>query len=1470
MKKLLVVALLLGAAWSVEAQPCPTGRPELVNPVKGARFNEGAAITFVWTTVTGASGYDLMVTPDFGRTWTTLAENTRNRSHTATLAAADWGWHVRANFPGQCPQTHSEPSSFSVASACDNGEAVPQSPANGAANLSSPITFSWRGVTGATGYRVLAAIGSNEVISLGATTSTSLTADVPAGSGYWVVQTFFGQNCPATVSDRFALTVTAGARCEDAAPVLVSPANNATSTEARVTFKWNAVKDAIRYALLVSTSGDDFELYGATDETELESFVPEGTIRWLVVAFFAGCPETRSSVFTFESTRPDDCPRGVIALRSPANGATVNSPVTLAWSALGGVDSYRVTITDGDASIVRRVLGTELTVDLPSGPMTFYVEGIRGECAPIVSEKGSFTVARAATCDANRPPVLIGPGTAQGDPAQTTSPVTFRWNASANAIGYRLWLARGANAYEDAVVTDKTEVTIPLPAGAYRWYVQALFRACEPASSNELSFVIAETTARCTDDAPDPIAPAPGAVVAAPVHFSWTGVERAAGYRLFLSIDGSAERLIGTTENTELTRVLPPGAASYRVEAVFANCPSTSSGNVQFTIPEAANCSDDKPELLSPANGASLTDQEVEFAWTPVSGAVRYLLVARSEDGSPVPIGETIETSFTRRMPRGDIEWSVVAFFAGCEPVESARSRFTIAPDQNCAKRAPILLLPGENQRAVYSPVTFAWSRVPGATSYQIWVAQGSPAGVAATATENTAEVELPVGSYEWFVVAKFANCPSTESARGEFTVNAPVPCGTPDQPDAHVVGQALSGTPYRLRWTPLPNVDLYEVQESTSPGFENAETFVSEEPVLRFVHTVSGAPVQYLYRVRGISRCDDSRGPYSDPVGVFVVASRTSMASAEVGIDENIVQTIVLPGSPVPLTFAATVDKPWLTVSPSTGTLGSDPVTLTVTANPSVLFLGTNTGTVTVRYSSPSGGTLSTNAETTTTTPISISLVTPVTPAGKGTPPPESLIFPVVGHAAGVNDSLFESDIRIANLTPQTMKYQVNFTPSGTDGTQTGSSTTIEVPPNTTTALDDIVASVFGTGTTSSALGMLEVRPLTTSTSSTSSIFSSLTTAFPALSTAASSRTYNFTPNGTFGQFIPAVPFAKFAGKGSVLSLLQVAQSAAYRANFGFAEASGASVDLMVRVYDTKSNLLATIPVSLGPAQHMQSNLLAANGINDLADGRVEVEVVNGNGKVTAYVSEIDNKTNDPLLVNAVPKGATSANRYVVPGMAYIDNGLAFWVSDLRIFNAGTASTPATLTFYPQGDGQPVSKDVTIDAGEIEVLDNVVASFFGQPNGAGGAIAITTPASTKLSATARTYNQTSNGTYGQFIPGVTVAESVGNGDRALQILQLETSSRFRTNIGVTETSGQPVTVEITAIQPDSIVTPVVTLDLAANQFTQLSLAGFFDAGAAVYNARVTVKVTAGTGRVTAYGSAIDVITQDPTYVPAQ
>ncbi len=76
------------------------------------------------------------------------------------------------------------------------------------------------------------------------------------------------------------------------------------------------------------------------------------------------------------------------------------------------------------------------------------------------------------------------------------------------------------------------------------------------------------------------------------------------------------------------------------------------------------------------------------------------------------------------------------------------------------------------------------------------------------------------------------------------------------------------------------------------------------------------------------------------------------------------------------------------------------------------------------------------------------------------------------------------------------------------------------------------------------------------------------------------------------------------------------------------------------------------------------------------------------------------------------------------------------------------------------------------------------------------------------------------------------------------------------------------MTVDVSVNVPDAKSTPVVTIPLAANEFRQFSLNDF--GLGAVYNARVSVKVTGGLGKVTASASAVDQITQDPTYVPAQ
>jgi hypothetical protein len=60
-----------------------------------------------------------------------------------------------------------------------------------------------------------------------------------------------------------------------------------------------------------------------------------------------------------------------------------------------------------------------------------------------------------------------------------------------------------------------------------------------------------------------------------------------------------------------------------------------------------------------------------------------------------------------------------------------------------------------------------------------------------------------------------------------------------------------------------------------------------------------------------------------------------------------------------------------------------------------------------------------------------------------------------------------------------------------------------------------------------------------------------------------------------------------------------------------------------------------------------------------------------------------------------------------------------------------------------------------------------------------------------------------------------------------------------------------------------------VQIPLAANEFRQFNVIRELGVGN-VYNGRISVRVIDGQGRVTAYGSVIDEVTQDPTYVPAQ
>jgi uncharacterized repeat protein (TIGR01451 family) len=951
----------------------------------------------------------------------------------------------------------------------------------------------------------------------------------------------------------------------------------------------------------------------------------------------------------------------------------------------------------------------------------------------------------------------------------------------------------------------------------------------------------------------------------------------AASENALISITATAPESEGTITNVV-------SVSSETVDPSPANNTASKSTIITFLCPQGI------PLPIAPAFGATEPDTEVTFSWRAVADAVGYQIVLvpanapaeviGSVEGS-APEGQTMSLLATARP--GLNAWAVRALFPNnCPIAESFLFTFTV---RSCPTGVPTLTSP-LGGIVTDSPVVFRWTGVSGAIRYDLHASiNGSPMAIVdsidsgGSGGEFMASLALNPGStVTWFVEAHFAdNCPPTRSEVAGFESGC-----FPPMPS--VVGEVTSGKPYEVRATIGTAAAQYEFQEALDPLFETivdtklATSVPDTEYVAAiFEHEVEIA-TRYHYRARILS---ESNCPFSPPASTAVIpipdpASLDTDIVVQFGFEEPVTQQILIP-SPDPesglsFTFIAETDREWLTVSPPAGTMGPEGVLFTVVADPTGLPVGTNTGTVMVTFTALASAKSAQSAVgTTTSVPVSVSLVTPVTNRGKDSPVAQSLIIPAVAHVDGVG-AQWRTDARLVNLGLSPERYFLNFTSSQEDGTRTGKSAEIRLAPGQTTALDDMVKHWYGLGSIAGegATGVLEIRPL----SFTAKTGDALVTR--TLVSLASSRTYAKSGLATMGQFIPALPFSIFVGSQqpeqpqSVLSLQQLAQTSAFRTNLGLVEAAGKSAAVEIRFFNASGDSLLTVPVALQPGEHRQFNqILAQNGFTDLPIGRAEIEVMSGEGRITAYASVVDNATSDPLLVQAVNLADLGASKYVVPGVAHLETGAASWRSNMQIFNAGSASVRATLHFFPTGESTAAAtREVELQPGTITSLDNVVA-LFGESN-VGGAVQITTDSTSQLVVTARTFDQREDGTVGQFIPGVTADNAIGIGERAIQVLQMEESPNIRSNLGVVEVTGQAVTLEISAFAAESRTTPRVQVQLKANEFRQFNqILRSLNVGN-TYNARLSVRVVGGEGRIAAYGSAVDNRTQDPTYVPGQ
>ena len=220
----------------------------------------------------------------------------------------------------------------------------------------------------------------------------------------------------------------------------------------------------------------------------------------------------------------------------------------------------------------------------------------------------------------------------------------------------------------------------------------------------------------------------------------------------------------------------------------------------------------------------------------------------------------------------------------------------------------------------------------------------------------------------------------------------------------------------------------------------------------------------------------------------------------------------------------------------------------------------------------------------------------------------------PAVIRADGAAGTQWRSDLWISNLSPSEGSFRVSWLPR--DGIGVGR--TLTLAAGASRNFEDVLASLFGA---EAGTGQLRIE-----------------TDLPAWN--ASSRAWTPGGGGTYGQWMPALADAAStaAGEGR-LAIPQLTHDRAFRTNIGITEIAGLPAGARLRVADAAGKEIWSTSIALAPGEQRQLGL-AALGAPEFSNGYAWVEP-EGNGRIVAYGSVVDNVSGDPIYVPAVHPSA-------------------------------------------------------------------------------------------------------------------------------------------------------------------------------------------------------------------------------------
>jgi N-acyl-D-amino-acid deacylase len=445
------------------------------------------------------------------------------------------------------------------------------------------------------------------------------------------------------------------------------------------------------------------------------------------------------------------------------------------------------------------------------------------------------------------------------------------------------------------------------------------------------------------------------------------------------------------------------------------------------------------------------------------------------------------------------------------------------------------------------------------------------------------------------------------------------------------------------------------------------------------------------------------------------------------------------------------------------------------------------------------------------------------------GSAPVESWI-PMVAHADGVGGSSWRSDVGLLNRSPVANRIRLRYRDG--DGF---TDREFVLAPGAARTVSDVVSELGRHGS-----GPLQV--------------------FSSEALTVSSRSFNQTPDGSYGQFLDAVTATGGLEQGESAVLMQLREDHAYRTNIGLHNQWRRAAELEIVLYAGSGDTVASF-TRIVPAQstvQLNRPYRAIAGRSDISSGYAVVTVLSGQD-VYAYGSVADNATDDPTTIPMLV-GVGATRQWMAAAAHDAGANGSQWRTDLCLLNLSTAAADVDLVFRGDG-GDSTGRSIVLLAGEQLLIEDVVSELGMQGSGS-----VELSANRPILASSRTHNLGEDGSFGQFIGGASPTETV-NAGATVWLPQLRHDDRFRTNIGALNTGAEDARITIRLFDEHGIELGSRQKRLAPGRRVQFQepfsrIAGRSD----LTTAYATVTVSEG-GGVLVYGSVADRITNDPTTI---